>query len=261
MLDKTELQKLIEAPIGQKCLITDPFPADNGVSQRFQVVKKYDPKLVIPDLCGLCEYSKNSHGMRQVLVVVLLPKDKPIDFSNEVRRNELGAIICHEFGHAAQYLAGKSKYKLIRPHAYALVDDSEKDADTHAFLCGYGKAMVSHFKRILAEKKDDEMWHIHNADVPMRSRGLEYLLKESTVTKEEGTRRYGRYVIDCHRRILSYTLACSNGNFTRVRWKIRSITFGEENIISVDLFGRISGNRIWDEFKHIVAFRNEYEFV
>lgn len=68
MLDKNELQKLIEAPLEEKCFITDPFPAGNGVPQRFQVVKKYDPKLVNPDLRGLCECSKNSHGMRQVLV-------------------------------------------------------------------------------------------------------------------------------------------------------------------------------------------------
>ena len=74
MIDKNELQKLIEAPLEEKCFITDPFPADNGVPQRFQVVKKYDPKLVIPDLCGLCEYPKIRTELDEFLLLFFCRK-------------------------------------------------------------------------------------------------------------------------------------------------------------------------------------------
>lgn len=264
MLDKNELQKLIEAPIGQKCLITDPFPTSRV--KQFQVIMQ--PAIASNGLSAIsygfagaviCE--ENSTGQKTVLVTIYVTSTV-LDFTNQEALDELGAVICHEFGHAQQFILGTEKrFKLADPHAYALVTPNEGKADIHALYCGYGKVLAKRFKRIWNALKDDEMLCAHNADLPMRAHCLEHLVKKYTVNQEEVIRRIDKYRINCRDKTLYYTLACSNGNFIRVRWKIKSITFGEENIISVDLFGRISGNRIWDEFKHIVAFRNEYEFV
>lgn len=264
MLDKTELQKLIEAPIGQKCLITDPFPTSK--TKQFQVVMK--PGIASDGLsaisygfAGAGNCKKDSTGQKTVLVTIHVI-GTVLDFTNREAFDELGATICHEFGHAQQYILGTEKrLKVDHPHAYALIAPDEGKADIHALYCGYGKILANRFRRIWNALKDDEMFCAHNADLPMRAHSLEYFIKKYAVTQEEQIRRIDKYHINCRDRTLYYTLACSNGNFTRVYWKIKSITFGEEDIVTIDLFGRIGANRIWDDHEHLVVFQNECEFV
>lgn len=264
MLNKTELQKLIEAPIGRKCLITDPFPTSRV--KQFQVIMQ--PAIASNGLSaisygfeGAAICKKDSTGQKTVLVTIYVTSTV-LDFTNQEAIDELGAIICHEFGHAQQFILGTEKrFKLDNPHAYALVTPNEGKADIHALYCGYGKVLAKRFKRIWNALKDDVMFCAHNADLPMRAHCLEHLVKKYTVNQEEVIRRIDKYHINCRDKTLYYTLACSNGNFTRVYWKIKSITFGEEDIVTIDLFGRIGANRIWDDREHLVVFQNECEFV
>ena len=254
MLDKTELQKLIEAPIGETCLITDPFPLIDAA--KFRVMKKVNSKMSDKsDFAGCLQFLKDDKGEKRPTVVIYVPTPD-FDLTNAVLQDELGATICHEFGHIYQHIAGKlKKSRGIHPHAYALVEENERDADLHALFCGYGKILADKFERLWEKHKDEGMFRFVNADFPMRVILLRKLLEKYAVSPEEGSRRIRKYHIDCKKRILYYTVAYSNGEFTRFKQKIKSITFEERSKILVNLSGLIE-----NKYDHVVMTRKDCVF-
>lgn len=98
MIDQTELQKLISAPLGTECKITDPFTKE----KRFVKLERYrdegkDINVADYIIAGLIHYEPLGSGKFKIIIIAKIPEG--YNLASKDVQDELCAVISHEFDH------------------------------------------------------------------------------------------------------------------------------------------------------------------